>query len=340
MVGLKYFRHHVTIICGIASLCLGCIHNTSSSVSISNVDNYIPKTIQTHDKIKLKTGNIKNKIIVLPTNNTINNRHYDKIRKGYYSSATYQVKPGDTLFYIAWITGNDYKHLAKKNQIVQPYRLNVGQTLQVLNNPTLMTNKAIMKRSKLSNTNKTNFESATVIVSSIQKKCNQSNISLNNKNNHCPNSITKQYIKNTLPLKRKKAVKTAPMVISNTNIINWNWPTTGKIIDQFSMAEGGNKGIDISGSRGQPILATTHGRVVYAGNALRGYGNLIIIKHSNDYLSAYAHNHKILVREQQKVKSGQKIATMGNSGSNSIRLHFEIRHKGQSVNPLSYLPRQ
>ena len=108
----------------------------------------------------------------------------------------------------------------------------------------------------------------------------------------------------------------------------------------FHEAEGGNKGIDIAGSKGQAIVATADGRVVYAGNALRGYGNLIIIKHNDDYLSAYAHNDTMLVREQQEVKAGQKIATMGSTGTSSTRLHFEIRYKGKSVNPLQYLPQR
>lgn len=99
------------------------------------------------------------------------------------------------------------------------------------------------------------------------------------------------------------------------------------MIESFSDVQGGNKGVDIAGSRGQPVFATAAGRVVYSGNALRGYGNLIIIKHNDDYLSAYAHNDTILVRDQQEVQAGQKIATMGSSGTSSVRLHFEIRYK-------------
>jgi len=100
------------------------------------------------------------------------------------------------------------------------------------------------------------------------------------------------------------------------------------------------KGIDISGSRGQSVKAAASGRVVYAGNALRGYGNLIIIKHNDDFLSAYAHNDKILVTDQQEVKAGQEIAKMGSSGTNTVKLHFEIRYKGKSVDPIRYLPRR
>ncbi|WP_420021771.1 peptidoglycan DD-metalloendopeptidase family protein [Candidatus Blochmanniella pennsylvanica] len=132
------------------------------------------------------------------------------------------------------------------------------------------------------------------------------------------------------------------MVSSSTasdsvTIKNWYWPTNGIIINTFSDSERGNKGIDISGALGQPILATANGKVVYIGNTLKGYGNLIIIKHDNNYLSAYAHNDMILVNEQQTVKMGDKIATMGNSGTNEVKLHFEIRYKGKSVDPLFYL---
>jgi lipoprotein NlpD len=127
---------------------------------------------------------------------------------------------------------------------------------------------------------------------------------------------------------------------SSAPISTWRWPTDGKVFENFSSSEGGNKGIDIAGSKGQAITATADGRVVYAGNALRGYGNLIIIKHNDDYLSAYAHNDTMLVREQQEIKAGQKIATMGSTGTSSTRLHFEIRYKGKSVNPLQYLPQR
>lgn len=112
----------------------------------------------------------------------------------------------------------------------------------------------------------------------------------------------------------------------------------GRVIKNFSAGDQGNKGIDIAGQRGQAIVSTAEGTVVYSGNALRGYGNLVIVKHNDNYLSAYAHNDQLLVREGQSVKAGQKIATMGSSGTNSVRLHFEIRYQGKSVNPKRYLP--
>ncbi|WP_437178373.1 amidase activator ActS [Buttiauxella gaviniae] len=118
----------------------------------------------------------------------------------------------------------------------------------------------------------------------------------------------------------------------------WLWPTTGKVIEPFSNSDGGNKGIDIAGKRGQPIYASAAGTVVYVGNQLRGYGNLVMIKHSEDYITAYAHNETTLVNTSQKVSAGQKIATMGSSGSDSVNLHFQIRYRATAIDPQRYLP--
>lgn len=119
----------------------------------------------------------------------------------------------------------------------------------------------------------------------------------------------------------------------------WRWPAQGSIIGRFS-ANGSNKGIDIKGREGQPVRAAADGTVVYSGSGLIGYGNLVIIKHSEIFLSAYAHNKKILVREQKKVKAGDKIAEIGSSGTSVSKLHFEIRKNGKPVNPLWYLPKK
>lgn len=117
----------------------------------------------------------------------------------------------------------------------------------------------------------------------------------------------------------------------------WLWPAKGKVIEGYSYNDGGNKGIDIAGSRGQPIYASGAGSVVYAGNQLRGYGNLVMIKHNEDYITAYAHNDTILVSTGQKVKAGQKIATMGSSGANSVMLHFQLRYRATAIDPQRYL---
>src|SRR5699024_4244495 len=131
---------------------------------------------------------------------------------------------------------------------------------------------------------------------------------------------------------------TSSSTTSTVANIRWQWPTKGKVIVPFSSATNGNKGIDIAGTQGQDIVAAAAGRVVYAGNALPGYGNLIIIKHNEDYLTAYAHNDRIYVQEQQDVKAGQRIAAMGRTGTSSTRLHFEIRYKAKSIDPIKYLP--
>lgn len=120
----------------------------------------------------------------------------------------------------------------------------------------------------------------------------------------------------------------------------WRWPTSGKVVMTYSTRDGGNKGIDIAGNRGQPVYAAGAGKVVYVGNQLRGYGNLIMIKHNEDYITAYAHNDKMMVNNGQSVKIGQQIATMGSTDADSVRLHFQIRYRATAIDPLRYLPPQ
>lgn len=145
-------------------------------------------------------------------------------------------------------------------------------------------------------------------------------------------------------VERNARVETAPSPdtqktekTSHNLSTDWIWPTNGKLLSTFSK---NSKGLKISGQSGQAILASASGEVVYSGNGLRGYGNLIIIKHNNTYLSAYAHNNKILVKEGDSVTRGQKIAEMGNTDADTTQLHFEIRKNGKPVDPLIYLPNQ
>lgn len=280
------------------------------------------------------------------------NRKYGDIPKGSYTGgSTYTVKRGDTLFYIAWVTGNDFRDLAQRNNVPAPYALNVGQVLQVGN----ASGQPITGENAVSQASARASGGATATTTSAQKStavvASQPTITYSESSGE--QSATKMLPNNKPAITTSTVVApvTAPTTVSTTQptasststsspISSWRWPTDGKVIENFSGAEGGNKGIDIAGSKGQTIVATADGRVVYAGNALRGYGNLIIIKHNDDYLSAYAHNDTMLVREQQEVKAGQKIATMGSTGTSSTRLHFEIRYKGKSVNPLQYLPQR
>ncbi|NIF37532.1 peptidoglycan DD-metalloendopeptidase family protein [Enterobacter sp. Tr-810] len=120
----------------------------------------------------------------------------------------------------------------------------------------------------------------------------------------------------------------------------WLWPASGKVVMPYSTSEGGNKGIDISAARGTPVYASGAGKVVYVGDQLRGYGNLIMIKHGEDYITAYAHNDTMLVNNGQNVKAGQKIATMGSTGTDSVKLHFQIRYRATAIDPQRYLPAQ
>ncbi len=133
--------------------------------------------------------------------------------------------------------------------------------------------------------------------------------------------------------------KTKNNYLSNKKL-KWQWPTKGKIVSTFSMRDPGRRGIDIVGRRGQAVNAAATGQVVYRGNGLRGYGNLIIIKHNDTYFSAYAHTENVVVKEGEKVKLGQRIADMGNTGSNKIKLHFEIRRNGKPIDPLKHMPKR
>jgi lipoprotein NlpD len=119
---------------------------------------------------------------------------------------------------------------------------------------------------------------------------------------------------------------------------DWSWPTAGKVMQGF--AESGNKGVVIGGKVGDPVLAASDGKVIFSGNGPRGYGNLVIVKHANELLSVYAHNRSLAVKEGQSVKRGQKIAELGDSGTTSPRLHFEIRQQGKPVDPARYLPKR
>ncbi|MDR3352243.1 MAG: peptidoglycan DD-metalloendopeptidase family protein [Zoogloeaceae bacterium] len=130
--------------------------------------------------------------------------------------------------------------------------------------------------------------------------------------------------------------KPAAAAAATASGLVWAWPARGKTITAFSPQ---SKGIDIAGKAGDPVQAAADGRVVYAGNGLRGYGQLVIVKHNATYLSAYAHNRKIVVKEGQEVKRGEKIAEMGNTDSDAVKLHFEIRQKGNPVEPLQHLPK-
>jgi len=265
-------------------------------------------------------------------------KDYQSLKRGSFRGSYYQVEKGDTLYFISYITGREVKDIIASNKLSPPYTIYPGQTLQlwkpkyvapaygkagtiaVVKPPVKTATKVTQPKPTPKPVPKPKPKSKPIEQKAADKNVDQGR--------------TKEYSQNS------KSNKVVTNKASNSNKVDsWSWPTKGRVIAKFSSAENGNKGIDIAGKRGQTVQASAGGTVVYAGNALRGYGNLVIIKHSDDYLSAYAHNDKVLVKEQQTVKAGQKIASMGSSGSNSVRLHFEIRYKGKSVNPLRYLPK-
>ncbi|AOF53213.1 hypothetical protein BKG91_01365 [Rodentibacter caecimuris] len=280
-------------------------------------------------------------MVNVPRNPNTNAPDYSQIQKGSYKGETYKVNKGDTMFLIAYLAGMDVKELAAMNNMSEPYSLSVGQTLKigkcvtktVTTTVPVNTNAAPVKQVEPAVTyragaNGTQIGSDGTIIGPVK-----SSAGVPSSAPTYPTSTAPVATGNTTPV---NANVVAP-IASNTR---WMWPANGNIIQGFSSSDGGNKGIDISGSRGQSVKAAAAGRVVYAGNALRGYGNLIIIKHDDDFLSAYAHNDRILVSDQQEIRAGQEIAKMGSTGTNSVKLHFEIRYKGKSVDPIRYLPRR
>jgi len=231
------------------------------------------------------------------------------------------VKAGETLFSIAWRYSLDYKSLSKINGIkenriypsqklfLEPKNSNVFDSnslvsainKEVLNKPTPAAKGNYRANSKLSS------------VKSSGTKTNGRN-----------NNKASGYHVASQPANR---------------VERWIWPVNGKVTNRFSNRSNMNKGLDIVAKRGSPVRATAEGKVVYSGDGLRGYGQLVIIKHNEVYLSAYAHNDKLHVEENEFVKAGQKIADLGSTDSDKEKLHFEIRYKGKPVDPLNYLPK-
>ena len=314
-----------------------------------------PAPVQPQTKTVTKTVSdcTSSGAINVPRNPNTNAPDYSQIQKGSYKGNTYKVNKGDTMFLIAYLTGMDVKDLASMNNMKEPYSLSVGQTLKISNCSTKTVTTTVPVKTTAPaapaaptepevtytpGANGTQIGSDGTVIGPIKSGVATGGASTPAFTNNTPSTpvTTTTQVETTTNDTPINANVVAP-VASN---IAWQWPTQGNVIQGFSNTDGGNKGVDISGSRGQAVKAAASGRVVYAGNALRGYGNLIIIKHNDDFLSAYEHNDKILVSDQQEVKAGQEIAKMGSTGTNAVKLHFEIRYKGKSVDPVRYLPRR
>lgn len=243
-------------------------------------------------------------------------------------ASTYRVKKGDTLYAIAWRSNQDFKFLAALNQIPRSYQIYPGQVLKLKGK---IPPPVYKKPTPVKVANTTVKAPSKPVTKPVAKPAPSKTVT----------AKAKPVVQPKPPVKSKPVVAVAkPKAVAN-NKLKWGWPTSGKLISGYSNSVSGQQGVNISGSLGRRIIASENGRVVYSGNGLRGYGNLIIIKHNDDYLSAYAYNQKLLVKEQQWVKAGQQIATMGNSGPNSgAELYFEIRYRGKPVNPARYLPKR
>ncbi|MBA1197586.1 lipoprotein NlpD [Pseudomonas sp. BIGb0278] len=230
------------------------------------------------------------------------------------TTGQYIVKPGDTMFSIAFRYGWDYKELAARNNIPAPYTIRPGQPIR-FNSGSTGSTTVVSSPSSSSKTTVTRRPVGTPVPSVSGGKVITS----------APSSTT-------------TTVTTVPAAERTAG--GWTWPANGVLIGKFASNGSLNKGIDIAGDLGQPVFAASGGAVVYAGSGLRGYGELIIIKHSDTYVSAYGHNRRLLVREGQQVKAGQAIAEMGSTGTDRVKLHFEIRRQGKPVDPLQFLPRR
>jgi lipoprotein NlpD len=223
-------------------------------------------------------------------------------------SATYTVKPGDTLMRIALESGQAWRDIARWNGIENPNVIEVGQVLRVL---PPATGDAVVATKPLT----------------------------------APKVETRPLDANGKPPAAAASGAAAapvspvgPAVPSrdNDDDVQWAWPAAGPVAANFDEAR--NKGLAITGKAGDPVYAAADGRVVYAGSGLRGYGNLVIVKHNATYLTAYAHNQTLLVKEDQVVRKGQKIAEMGASDAERVQLHFEVRRQGKPVDPAKLLP--
>lgn len=241
----------------------------------------------------------------------------------------YDVQPGDTLYSIAWRFGSDYRKLAKINAISPPYELEVGQHIYLVSPTAKAKIQYGATKSLVANTAPSTATAPVVVETTLQARTRKTTVTSNR--TQPAKKVTRA------PRKARTTHQRSSRVLPQYNgarVRHWRWPAAGRVIKNFSKL---NKGIDIAGREGEPVRATAAGQVVYSGSGLRGYGKLLIIKHNNNYLSAYAHNKKLLVHEGTKVRSGQKIALMGNTGSKQTMLHFEIRRSGRPINPLKLL---
>lgn len=268
------------------------------------------------------------------------------------AGAYYTVKKGDTLFSIALDQGHDYKDIVAWNNLDNPNLIRVGQQLR-MSPPGSSVDPGVAVVKPISGPAPVEVKPVAAKPLAPATEANTESLKREPKGGKVPFSEaalvkaresmptkTVEAAPEPRPVEAAKAPATepaaAPVAAVADGAIDWSWPIDGRLISPFS--EGSNKGIDIVGKSGDPVHATAAGKVVYAGSGLRGYGKLVIVRHNADYLSAYAHNSQILVKEGQAVTRRQVIAEVGSTDAESPRLHFEIRRQGKPADPLKFLP--
>lgn len=256
------------------------------------------------------------------------------------SGGTYSVQPGDTLYSIAWRYGKDFRAMARANGIGGDYRIYPGQLLQLAEAPVAVAaSGAGVSNSSPSTTSKPAAKHAPATHAATPARV-EAPAPAKSSAQPAFTVVRRQGAPSPAATPSKAPTAAPPQRDPADAKVIWHWPAAGKVVRGFQSRGKVNNGLDIAGHKGAPVLAAAKGRVVYAGNGLLGYGNLIIINHNEQYLSAYAHNSRLLVKENQQVDAGFKIAEIGNSGATRTMLHFEIRRDGKPVNPLLYLPRR
>jgi len=281
---------------------------------------------------------------------------------------TYIVKKGDTLYSIGLQYGYDYKEIAQANNISPPYTIRLGQQLKLKEGKPFESKVVPVNATRDGDVIIAPLKTDTVtptssVVAESQTTSQPAQLPAAPLIKE-PRALREPYSEEALlskPPASKPAVIAPPAALkpadpgvvpdaaktdapkvdtqskAGDQDVDWAWPATGKVVTSFN-ADSNAKGIDIAGTPGQVITASAPGKVIYSGSDLRGYGKLVIIKHNKTYLSVYAHNSKIVVKEGEMVAKGQKIAEMGNTDTDSVKLHFEIRQQGKSVDPAKFLP--
>jgi lipoprotein NlpD len=252
-----------------------------------------------------------------------------------YEVATriYIVQKGDTLYSIAFLNGVDYRDVADWNNLDNPAAIQIGQQLQLRIPVVVPSSQAGAPRPVMDS--RVAEQGVTKSYPKVGKLAytEKALVQAERLQNEAPTVIAATPV---VAVSAKSPISSVPKV-DDEEPLEWGMPTSGKMIAGFSESDN-RKGVDIVGARGQVVVASAAGKVVYSGAGLRGYGKLVIIKHNKTYLSAYAHNDQIMVKEGQTVNKGQKIAEMGNTDAEQVKLHFEIRKFGKPVDPAKYLP--